>query len=105
VVLVEEGDLRRSIRRTLDVFTEAAELDRERARRWAQLNAVQSAFSGRRHGYRRARKGAELERLIALVDELAAVLIQLRRTGRKSIGPASWPSNLDMVTKPSAAHG
>ena len=74
VVLVEEGDLRRSIRRTLDVFTEAAELDRERARRWAQLNAVQAAFWGRRRGYRRARKGAELERLIALVDELAAVL-------------------------------
>lgn len=80
VVLVEEGDLRRSIRRTLDVYTEAAELDPERARRWAQLGAVQSSFSGRRHGYRRARKGAELERLIALVDELAAVLTQLRRT-------------------------
>lgn len=46
VVLVEEGDLRRSIRRTLDVFTGAAGLDRERARRWAQLGAVQSAFGG-----------------------------------------------------------
>lgn len=76
VVLVEEGDLRKSIRRTLDVFTEAAELDRERAQRWAQLGAVQSAFWGRRRGYRRARKGAELERLIALVDELAAVLTE-----------------------------
>lgn len=68
--------MRRSIRRTLDVFTEAAGLNRERARRWAQLNAVQTAFWGRRHGFRRARKGTELGRLIALVDELAGVLTE-----------------------------
>lgn len=80
VVLAESGDLHTAVRRALDIFTEAAELDRERARRWAQLNAVQAAFWGRRHGFRRARKGAELKRLIALVDELAAVLTQLRRT-------------------------
>ncbi|MEU0108295.1 aminoglycoside phosphotransferase family protein [Streptomyces sp. NPDC006251] len=76
VVLAEQGNLRTSIRRTLDVCTEAAELDRDRARRWAQLNAVQAAFWGRRHGFRRARTGSELERLIALVDDLAAMLTE-----------------------------
>ncbi|MEV4972161.1 aminoglycoside phosphotransferase family protein [Streptomyces scopuliridis] len=74
VVLVEEGELRTAIRRTLDIFTEASGLDRERARRWAQLSAVQAAFSGRRRGFRRAWQGAELDRLVALVDELAVIL-------------------------------
>ncbi|MFF1678417.1 aminoglycoside phosphotransferase family protein [Streptomyces sp. NPDC058256] len=76
VVLAEEGDLARSIRRTLDVFTSAAELDRDRARRWAQLSAVQAAYGGRRRGFRRARHGAELKRLLALVDELALILTE-----------------------------
>ncbi|MFE9823138.1 aminoglycoside phosphotransferase family protein [Streptomyces sp. NPDC005791] len=44
VVLAAQGDLARGIDRTLDAFTSAAELDRERARRWAQLSAVQAAM-------------------------------------------------------------
>ncbi|ATM24601.1 kinase (plasmid) [Streptomyces alboflavus] len=74
VVLAEQGDLANGIRRTIDAFTAAAELDRERARRWAQLGAVQAAYGGRRRGFRRARHGVELARLIALVDELAHIL-------------------------------
>lgn len=74
VVLVDEGDLGTAVRRTLDVFTEAAGLDRDRARRWAHLSAVQAAYGGRRRGFRRARQGPELGRLIALVDELVLIL-------------------------------
>ncbi|MFH7595582.1 aminoglycoside phosphotransferase family protein [Streptomyces racemochromogenes] len=74
VVLAEQGDLAGGIRRTLDAFTSASELDREHARRWAQLSAVQAAYGGRRRGFRRGRSGAERARLIALVDELARLL-------------------------------
>uniref|UniRef100_UPI003F491369 aminoglycoside phosphotransferase family protein n=1 Tax=Streptomyces chartreusis TaxID=1969 RepID=UPI003F491369 len=77
VVLAEQGELAREIRRTLDIFTSAAALDRDRARRWAQLSAVQAAYSGRRRGFRRARRGAELKRLLSLVDELARILTEL----------------------------
>ncbi|MEU9167660.1 aminoglycoside phosphotransferase family protein [Streptomyces sp. NPDC048420] len=76
VVLAEQGDLTRSVLRTLDVFTDSAELDRDRARRWAQLSAVKAAYGGRRRGFRRARQGTELARLIALVDELALILTE-----------------------------
>ncbi|MER7248909.1 aminoglycoside phosphotransferase family protein [Kribbella sp. NPDC000426] len=55
----------------LELFAETAELDPERIRRWAHLNMVQSAFWGRRHGFGRARAGSELNRFIALCDELA----------------------------------
>ncbi|MEU1098609.1 aminoglycoside phosphotransferase family protein [Streptomyces sp. NPDC005877] len=77
VALAEQGDLAKGIDRTLDAFTSAAGLDPERARRWAQLTAVQAAYSGRRHGFRRGRHGAERTRLIALVDELARILTRL----------------------------
>ncbi|MEV7198068.1 aminoglycoside phosphotransferase family protein [Streptomyces sp. NPDC093510] len=77
VVLAEQGDLATGIDRTLDAFTSAAELDRERARRWAQLSAVQAAYAGRRRGFRRGRHGAKRDRLIALVDELAQALTGL----------------------------
>jgi streptomycin 6-kinase len=53
---LEADDLRKAVHRTLDVFSEAAELDRERLQCWAQLHAVQTAFWGRRHGFRRARE-------------------------------------------------
>jgi streptomycin 6-kinase len=55
----------------LELFAETAELDPERIRRWAQLNMVQSAFWGRRYGFGRARSGSDLDRFIALADELA----------------------------------
>ncbi|MCQ1577106.1 aminoglycoside phosphotransferase family protein [Streptomyces parvus] len=77
VVLAERGDLAKGIHRILDAFTSAAELDRERARRWAQLGAVQAAYGGRRRGFRRGRHGSERTRLIVLVDELAHILTGL----------------------------
>ncbi|MEU9090554.1 aminoglycoside phosphotransferase family protein [Streptomyces sp. NPDC048428] len=74
VSLLGAEDLRRAADRTLDVFTEAAELDRERTRRWAQLHAVQAAFWGRRHGFRRARSGPQRDWLTEFADRLAELL-------------------------------
>ncbi|MDF6045628.1 aminoglycoside phosphotransferase family protein [Streptomyces sp. JH14] len=74
LTLLGADDLRRAVRRTLDVFVEAAEVDRERARRWAQFHAVQAAFWGRRHGFRVARGGSQRDRLTAFADRLAQLL-------------------------------
>lgn len=74
LTLLEAEDLRKALHRILDVFAEAAELDRERTQRWAQLQAVQAAFSGRRRGFRIARNGARLDWLIEFVDHLAKLL-------------------------------
>ncbi|MER7728579.1 aminoglycoside phosphotransferase family protein [Streptomyces sp. NPDC096323] len=76
LTLLEADDLRKAVRRVLDVFTEAAELDRERVQRWAQFHAVQAAFWGRRHGFRVARSGARLDRLTEFTDRLAQVLTE-----------------------------
>ncbi|MFG2912588.1 aminoglycoside phosphotransferase family protein [Kitasatospora sp. NPDC048298] len=74
LTLLSSTDLHHTALRALDVFAEAAELDRERTRRWAQLHAVQAAFQGRRSGFRRARGGPELDRLIRYADGLAEAL-------------------------------
>lgn len=74
--LLEADDLRKAVRRALDVFAEAAELDRGRVRRWAQLHAVQAAFHGRRHGFRIARSGPRLDWLTEFVDGLAELLTE-----------------------------
>ncbi|MEU4607909.1 aminoglycoside phosphotransferase family protein [Kribbella sp. NPDC023972] len=71
LALIESEDLMKALRHELDVFAEAAELDRERVRRWAHFQAVQAAFHGRRNGFGRARGGPYLNRLIGLVDQLA----------------------------------
>ncbi len=71
LALIEAEDLMKALRHELDVFAEAAELDRERVRRWAHFHAVQKAFHGRRHGFGRARRGPYLDRIVALVDQLA----------------------------------
>jgi streptomycin 6-kinase len=76
LTLLEAGDLRKAVHRTVDVFAEAAELDRERTRRWAQLHAVQAAFWGRRHGFRIARSGSPLNWLTAFTDRLAELLTE-----------------------------
>ncbi|MET9962264.1 aminoglycoside phosphotransferase family protein [Streptomyces sp. NPDC006326] len=70
------GDPRTLVHRTLDVFAEAAGLDRERVGRWAQLHAVQTAFRGRRHGYRIARSGPQRDRFTAYADALARLLTE-----------------------------
>ncbi|MER6219155.1 aminoglycoside phosphotransferase family protein [Streptomyces sp. 900105755] len=72
--LLQCDDLPKTARRLLDVFADAAELDRERVRRWAQLHAVQAAFWGRRHGFRIARTGPRLDRVTQFADRLAECL-------------------------------
>jgi streptomycin 6-kinase len=67
-------DLRAALHRLLAVFAEAAELDRESARRWAQFHAVRSAFWGRRHGFRTARGGPQLDELTQFADRVAELL-------------------------------
>ncbi|WP_328900345.1 aminoglycoside phosphotransferase family protein [Streptomyces sp. NBC_00441] len=69
-------DLARAAHRIVDVFADAAELDRERVRRWAQLHAVQAAFWARRHGFRVARGGPELEWVTTFADRLAELLTE-----------------------------
>ncbi|MEV6220855.1 aminoglycoside phosphotransferase family protein [Nocardia fluminea] len=55
------------LRRGLDLYCEAAQIDRERARRWAQVRAVKAALWGRRHG--------DPAWLIAVTDQLAEILL------------------------------
>ncbi len=74
LTLLDADDLRKAVHRTLDVFAEAAELDRERVQRWAQFHAVQAAFWGRRHGFRIARSGPRLDWLTEFADRLAELL-------------------------------
>lgn len=76
LTLLEADDLRRAVHRVLDVFAEAAELDRERVLRWAQFHAVQAAFWGRRHGFGRARSGPRLDWLTEFADGLAELLTE-----------------------------
>lgn len=69
-------DLRAAAHRILDIFSESAELDRVRARRWAQFHAVRGAFRGRRHGFRVARGGEVLERITDFADRLGELLAE-----------------------------
>ncbi|MEJ8640770.1 aminoglycoside phosphotransferase family protein [Streptomyces sp. MS1.HAVA.3] len=72
--LLTVDDLGKAVQRALDVYVEAAELDRERVRRWAQLHAVQAAFWGRRHGFRRARGGPLRDAFTAFAEHVAQLL-------------------------------
>jgi streptomycin 6-kinase len=74
LTLLEADDLHKASHRTLDIFAEAAQLDRERAQRWAQLHATQAAFWGHRHGFSIARGGSRLARLIEFTERLAEIL-------------------------------
>ncbi|GHI04394.1 aminoglycoside O-phosphotransferase [Streptomyces cellostaticus] len=76
VSLRAADDLPKAVDQALDVFAESAELDRERVRRWAQLHLVQAAFWGRRHGFRRARRGPQLDRILQCADFLAELLTE-----------------------------
>ncbi|UXY23912.1 aminoglycoside phosphotransferase family protein [Streptomyces cynarae] len=76
LTLLEADDLRRAVHRVLDIFAETADVDPARVRRWAQFHAVQAAFWGRRHGFRRARGGAGRDRLVEFVDHLAELLTE-----------------------------
>lgn len=74
--LMEADDLGKALHRAMDGFAEAAELDRGRVRRWAQLHTVQGAFWARRHGFRVARGGLALQQITALADGLAESLTE-----------------------------
>lgn len=73
--LMRADDLPKTVHRLLDVFAEAAELDRERVRRWAQFHAVPAAFWSRRHGFRIAHGGPQLDRITQFADGLAELLV------------------------------
>ncbi|MGW4456554.1 aminoglycoside phosphotransferase family protein [Streptomyces albidoflavus] len=75
-VLLSSADPLKDAHRTLAVFAEAAGLDRDRVTRWAQLLLVQGVFWGRRYGFRRARGGAELERLTGFAEWLTERLAE-----------------------------
>jgi streptomycin 6-kinase len=70
--VLEPAALRRAARRGLDIFAEAAELDRERVRRWAQFHAAEAALWGRRHGFSDVRGGP---RLTEFAERLAELLV------------------------------
>jgi len=67
-------ELRKAVHRGLQVFAEAAELDRERVRRWAQFHAVQASFWGRRHGFCVGRHGPQRDAVTEFADHLSQVL-------------------------------
>lgn len=79
LTLVAAPDPVKAMLRFLEVFAEAAELNYEQVHRWSQLHAVQTAFWGRRHGFRRSRSDPDLTRFIQLADALAEVLTQPRQ--------------------------
>jgi streptomycin 6-kinase len=72
--LTREDDFAKAALRMLDAFAEAAELESARVRRWAGYRAVEAALWSRRHGFRAARSGAERDRFVDLVDQLASIL-------------------------------
>jgi streptomycin 6-kinase len=72
--LIDSPHLFKALRRELAIFAEAAELDLDRIRRWTVFRAVQGGYHGRRNGFRRARRGSLLERVVALADDLAIAL-------------------------------
>ncbi|MFE6778529.1 aminoglycoside phosphotransferase family protein [Streptomyces sp. NPDC057702] len=74
--LLASGDLDGGLRRAVEVFAEAAGLDRVRVRRWAQLQAVQAAFWGRRHGFTVARGGPDRERIAQLAEHVAELFTE-----------------------------
>ncbi|MFG2923679.1 aminoglycoside phosphotransferase family protein [Streptomyces sp. NPDC048305] len=91
LTLLEADDLRKAVHRALDVFAEAAELDRERVQRWAQFHAVQAAYWGRRHGFRTARSGPRLDWLTEFADTLADLLTKPRPTS--DLADGGWRGN------------
>ncbi len=73
-VFIDADDPGKEVHRALGLFAEAAELEPERVRRWAQLHAVEAAYWARRHGFRVARGGPELDRITLLAGHLAEAL-------------------------------
>ncbi|MBO1335285.1 aminoglycoside phosphotransferase family protein [Streptomyces sp. VRA16 Mangrove soil] len=72
--LLAEDDLAGAVLRSMDLFAEAAELDRERVRRWCQLAAVQGAFWARRNGFAAVRAGVGRDGIVVIADRLVESL-------------------------------
>jgi streptomycin 6-kinase len=72
--LLEEEDLDRAVLRSLHMFAEAAELDAEHVRRWAQFQLVEAAFWRRSQAIPAAGGGASPDELTQFADHLAQVL-------------------------------
>ncbi|MFD8598951.1 aminoglycoside phosphotransferase family protein [Kitasatospora sp. NPDC059646] len=76
--LLAAADPHRALLRRLAIYAEAAELDPERVRRWAQVRAVTAAHWGRRHG--------DPHWLLELTDRTAQLL------SRSPARPAAAPN-------------
>jgi streptomycin 6-kinase len=72
--LLAQDDPDKAVLRSLAGFAEAAELDPERVRRWAQFHGVQTAFWVRHHFSPHAAKVGGLDKLTPLADHFAALL-------------------------------
>jgi streptomycin 6-kinase len=46
----DAADPKSALLRCMAIFADAAEIDHDRARRWAQVRALTAAFWGREHG-------------------------------------------------------
>lgn len=64
--LFDTGNLKAALLRRIAIFSEAAELDRARVRRWAQMRAVMSAQWGRQNG--------DPPRLVNIAEQIAETL-------------------------------
>ncbi|MCX5387237.1 aminoglycoside phosphotransferase family protein [Streptomyces sp. NBC_00083] len=82
LTLMGADHLGKAVDRILDVFSEAAELDRERVRRWAQFHAVEASLWGRLNGFRVARGGLLLDRITQFAEQLAELLTE---NGRRPV--------------------
>ncbi len=71
------SDLRRALRRGLEVFAEAAELEDLRVRRWAQFHAVGAAFWGRRHGFRNPGRKSRSDHITEFAERIAEPLTEM----------------------------
>lgn len=61
------GNLKAALLRRIHIFSDAAELDRARVRRWSQMRAVMSAQWGRQNG--------DHPRLVNIAEQIAETLI------------------------------
>jgi streptomycin 6-kinase len=71
------SDLPGALRRGLDIFADAAELEPERVRRWAQFHAVHAALWGRRHGFRTAGEKSRSDFITEFAERIVGPLTEL----------------------------
>ncbi|MFC9691673.1 aminoglycoside phosphotransferase family protein [Kribbella sp. NPDC056951] len=71
-LVLMHGDLLQGMERELAAYCEAAELDRQRVRRWIQLELVRTAYWVRRYGVGAVRRGdIARDPAVQMIDELA----------------------------------